>query len=135
MGHSSDDRLTRGVAREVCQRSASKAMLVGSIDSIGSHYAIGLQAVNCQSGDSLGRETVEADSREGVLRALGKVATSMRERLGESLTSIQKYDAPVEQATTPSLEALQTYSNAVKVWRSKEKRGPSALQTCSRTRS
>ena len=119
MGHSPDDRLTRGVAREVCQRSASKAVLLGSIDSIGSHYAIGLQAVNCQSGDSLGRETVESDSREGVLRALGKVATSTRERLGESLTSIQKYDAPVEQATTPSLEALQTYSNAVKVWRSK----------------
>ncbi|MGA8762890.1 MAG: protein kinase, partial [Candidatus Sulfotelmatobacter sp.] len=119
MGRSSDERLTQSMAREVCQRSGSKAMLVGSIDSLGSHYAIGLQAVNCRSGDSLGRETVEADSRESVLRVLGKAATSMREKLGESLASIQKYDAPVEQATTPSLEALQAYSNAVKVWRAK----------------
>jgi serine/threonine protein kinase/Tfp pilus assembly protein PilF len=119
MGRSTDERLTQDIAREVCQRSGSKAMLAGSISSLGSHYAIGLKAVNCQSGDSLGNEQVEADNREHVLRAVGEGATKLREKLGESLASIQKYDAPVEQATTPSLEALQIYSTAVNTWNSK----------------
>jgi eukaryotic-like serine/threonine-protein kinase len=113
MGRSADERLTRDVAQEVCQRSGSKAMLLGSISNVGSHYAIGLKAVNCQGGDPLGEELVEAKRREDVLTKLHEAGTKMRERLGESLASIQKYDTPVEQATTPSLEALQAYSRAM----------------------
>jgi serine/threonine protein kinase/tetratricopeptide (TPR) repeat protein len=114
MGRPADDRLTPEVAREVCQRAGSKAMLLGSISDIGSHYAIGLKAVNCQNGDSLGEELVEATRREDVLTKLHEAGTKMRERLGESLASIRKYDVPAEQATTPSLEALQAYSKALK---------------------
>ncbi len=112
MGRPRDTRLTAAVAREVCLRTGSKAMLLNSIASLGSHYLVSLDAVNCQSGDSLGSELAEADSREHVLRALGEAATQMRARLGESLASIQKYDAPADQATTASLEALQAYSLA-----------------------
>jgi tetratricopeptide (TPR) repeat protein/predicted Ser/Thr protein kinase len=118
MGRPKDERLTPDLARDVCQRTGSKAMLIGSISSIGSHYAFGVSAVNCRSGDSLGSEQVEADSREHVLAAVDKAATRMREKLGESLTSVQKYDTPVEQATTPSLEALQAYSLALNTWSS-----------------
>jgi serine/threonine protein kinase/Tfp pilus assembly protein PilF len=114
MGRSADERLTREVAQEVCQRTGSKAMLLGSISDIGSHYALGLKAVNCQNGDSLGEELVEANRREDVLTKLHEAGTKMRERLGESLASIRKYDIPSEQATTPSLEALQAYSKALK---------------------
>jgi len=114
MGRPKDQRLTQDVAREVCQRTGSKAVLEGSLSSIGSHYAIGLNALNCHTGDVLGSEQVEADSREHVLKALGDAVTKMREKLGESLASVQKYDAPVEQATTPSLEALQAYSLGIK---------------------
>jgi hypothetical protein len=114
MGRPRDTRLTEGMAREVCLRTGSTAMLLSSIASLGSHYVVSLNAVNCQSGDSLGTELAEADSREHVLQALGEAATKMRARLGESLASIQKYDAPVVQATTASLEALQAYSLAMK---------------------
>jgi tetratricopeptide (TPR) repeat protein/tRNA A-37 threonylcarbamoyl transferase component Bud32 len=110
MGRPLGTRLSGDVAREVCLRTGSKAMLLGSIVTLGSHYVLNLNAVNCQSGDSLADALVEADSREHVLRALGEAATTMRRRLGESLASIQKYDAPVEKATTTSLEALQVYS-------------------------
>jgi serine/threonine protein kinase/tetratricopeptide (TPR) repeat protein len=110
MGRPRDARLTRDVAREICQRTGSKAMLTGSIASLGAHYVLGLNAVNCQTGDSLASDQVEAESREKVSGALGQAATRMRGKLGESLSSIQKYDAPMEQATTPSLEALQAYS-------------------------
>jgi tetratricopeptide (TPR) repeat protein len=112
MGRSANERLAQDVARDVCQRTSSKAVLAGSISSLGSHYAIGLNATNCQTGASLGSQQVEADSREKVLKALGQAATKMRESLGESLLTIQKYDAPVEQATTPSLEALKAYTEA-----------------------
>jgi len=114
MGRPKDQRLTQDVAREVCQRTGSKAVLEGSVSSLGSHYAIGLNALNCHTGDALGSEQIEADSREHVLKALGEAVTKMREKLGESLASVQKYDAPVEQATTPSLEALQAYSLGIK---------------------
>ncbi len=114
MGRPLDTRLTEAPAREVCLRTGSKAMLLSSIASLGSHYVISLDAVSCQSGDSLGIELAEADSREHVLQALGEAATKMRARLGESLASIQKYDAPVVQATTASLEALQAYSLAMR---------------------
>jgi len=112
MGRPRDTRLTEAVAREVCLRTGSKAMLMNSIARLGSHYLVSIEAVNCQSGDSLGSELAEADSREQVLRVLGEAATKLRARLGESLASIQKYDAPADQATTASLEALQAYSLA-----------------------
>jgi serine/threonine protein kinase/DNA-binding winged helix-turn-helix (wHTH) protein/tetratricopeptide (TPR) repeat protein len=114
MGRPREARLTREVAREVCQRTASKAMLVGSIASLGTHYVLGLDAMNCQTGDSLASDQVEADSRERLLGALGQAATKMRAKLGESLASVGKYDAPLEQATTSSLEALHAYSLGLK---------------------
>jgi eukaryotic-like serine/threonine-protein kinase len=114
MGRPKDERLTQDVARDICQRTGSKAVLSGSISSLGSHYAIGLNAINCHTGDALGSQQAEADSREHVLKALGESATKMREKLGESLASVQKYDAPVEQASTSSLEALQAYSQGIK---------------------
>src|SRR5262249_15528763 len=110
MGRSPDERLTRDLAREICQRQGLKALLAGSISSLGSHYVITLDAVNAQTGDSIVREQAEADSKEGVLAALGKATTTLRQRLGESLASIQKFDAPIEQVTTSSLEALKTFS-------------------------
>ncbi|HSY65618.1 MAG TPA: protein kinase [Terriglobales bacterium] len=112
-GRSTNERLTPDLARDLCQRAGSKAMLLGSISSVGTHYAIGLRAVNCQNEDSLAQEQKEANSREEVLTKLHDAGVSMRNKLGESLASIQKYDMPVEQATTPSLEALQTYSLAL----------------------
>lgn len=120
MGHSVDDHVTPEIAQEVCRREGSKAMLLGSIASLGSHYVIGLKAVNCRNGDSLGKEQVEAERREDVLAKLHEAGTRLRNKLGESLTSIQKYDTPLEQATTSSLEALQAYSMAMKIWRSKQ---------------
>ncbi len=119
MGHPKDERLTPDLAREVCQRTGSKGMLMGTISSLGSHYAIGLNAVNCRTGDLLGSEQVEADSREHVLGSVGKAVTRMRKKLGESLSSVQEYDTPVEQATTSSLEALQAYSLALSTWSNK----------------
>ena len=116
MGRPKDERLTKQLARDLCQRVGSKAVLAGSIASLGTHYVLGLSAFNCYTGDALTSEQVEADSREHVLSALGDSAKRMRENLGESLASIQKYYAPVEQATTPSLEALQAYSLGLKTW-------------------
>src|SRR5216117_3214204 len=110
MGRPKDERLTQDIAREVCQRTGSKAVLTGSISELGSHYAIGLNALNCPTGEALDSQQVEADSREQVLKALGESATNMRKKLGESLASVQKYDAPIDQASTSSLEALQAYS-------------------------
>ena len=115
MGRPKEERLTQDVTREVCQRAGSKAFLIGTISSLGTHYVIGLKALNCQTGEGLASEQVEADSREHVLKALGESATKMREKLGESLASLQKYDAPVE-ATTPSLEALKAYSLGMRSW-------------------
>jgi hypothetical protein len=102
--------VTREVAREICQRTQSKAVLAGSIATLGSHYAIDLKAENCQTGDSLGSAEAEADSREKVLEALGKAATTLRARLGESLATITRFDKPLEEATTSSLEALKAYT-------------------------
>jgi serine/threonine protein kinase/tetratricopeptide (TPR) repeat protein len=110
MGRSPDDRLTRDVAHEICERQGLKAMLTGSISSLGSHYVITLEAVNAHSGDSIAREQVEADSKEHVLTALGNAASALRGKLGESLSSIKKFEVPVEQATTSSLEALQAFA-------------------------
>ena len=110
MGRPPSDKITQDVAKEICLRTGSKAVLAGSIASLGAHYAIGLKATNCQSGDSLGVVQAEADSREHVLKAVSEATASMREKLGESLSSVQKFDKPLEQATTPSLEALQAFS-------------------------
>ena len=110
MGRSPGDCISVDTAREICQRTGSTAVLAGSIASLGSEYVIGLNAMNCASGDSLAREEMQAGRKEDVLNALGKAATSMRGNLGESLTSIKKFDTPVEQATTSSLEALKAYS-------------------------
>jgi serine/threonine protein kinase/tetratricopeptide (TPR) repeat protein len=109
MGRSPDERVTKDVAREICQRQGLKAYFAGSISNLGSHLVITLEAVNAQTGDTLARQQEEAESKEQVLSTLGKAATKLREKLGESLASIQKYDAPFE-ATTSSLEALKAYS-------------------------
>jgi len=110
MGRSPDDRVTGAVARELCEREGVKALLSGSITPVGSHYVLALDATNCKTGDSLARDQIEADRREDVLRSLDKIASRLRERLGESLTSVQAFDTPVERATTPSLEALKAFS-------------------------
>ena len=109
MGRSASDRPTPTVMRDVCQRTGSKAMVTGSIASLGSQYVIGLKAVNCNTGEVLAEAQEQAASDEGVLKALGKAAASLRSKLGESLSSVQKYDAPLER-TTPFLEALKAYS-------------------------
>src|SRR3984893_83898 len=110
MGRAPGDRLTPEVAREVCLRTSSKAMLAGSISGLGTQYVIGLKAVNCNSGDTLAQEQTTADGKERVLKALGEAAAKLRGKLGESLSTVQKFDTPLEHATTPSLEALQAYS-------------------------
>jgi serine/threonine protein kinase/tetratricopeptide (TPR) repeat protein len=110
MGRSPDDRVTRDVGREICERQGIKAMLTGSIASLGSHYVINLEAINSRSGDPIAREQVEAESKEKVLSALGTAASNLRQKLGESLSSIQKYDVQIEQATTSSLEALKAFA-------------------------
>jgi len=105
-----DARITRDIAREICERQGIKAMLLGAISPLGSHYAISLEAVSAHTGDSIASEQVEADGKEQVLKALGQAASKLREKLGESLSSVEKFDAPIEKATTSSLEALQAYS-------------------------
>jgi eukaryotic-like serine/threonine-protein kinase len=103
-------KLTPEVARDLCQRTGSKAYLGGSIGSLGSEYVLGLKAVNCQNGDTLAEEQATAAAKEKVLDALGDAASKLRGELGESLATVQKFDVPLEQATTPSLEALKAYS-------------------------
>jgi eukaryotic-like serine/threonine-protein kinase len=103
-------KLTPEVANELCQRAGSKAYIAGSISSLGSEYVLGLDVVNCQSGDMLAQEQVTAVSKEKVLDALGGAASKLRSELGESLATVQKFDVPLEQATTSSLQALKAYS-------------------------
>ena len=110
MGVPPDTKLTPKIAGDLCQRLGSKAYLGGSISNIGSQYVIGVNAVNCQSGDSIAQEQLTANGKEAVLSALGTASTRLREQLGEALKTIQELDTPIEQATTPSLEALQAYS-------------------------
>jgi eukaryotic-like serine/threonine-protein kinase len=112
MGRPADERVAGNVAREICERENIKAMLSGSIAALGSQYVVALDAVNCGTGDSLAREQVTASSKEQVLPAVGKAASSLRGKLGESLASIQKFDKPVTEATTSSLEALKAYAAA-----------------------
>jgi serine/threonine protein kinase/tetratricopeptide (TPR) repeat protein len=105
-----DTKLTSEIARELCQRAGSKAYIAGAIGSLGTEYVLGLTAVNCQSGDMLAQEQVTAGSKEKVLDALGKATSKLRTELGESLATVQKFDVPLQQATTPSLEALRAMS-------------------------
>jgi eukaryotic-like serine/threonine-protein kinase len=113
MTRSPSERLTRDLAREVCQRSGSKAYLAGSIAALGTQYVIGLEALNCASGDVLAREQMTAAGKEQVLPALGQAAAKLRNEVGESLSSVQKFDVPLRQATTNSLEALKAYTAGV----------------------
>jgi eukaryotic-like serine/threonine-protein kinase len=115
MGRSPAERLTPDLARDLCQRVGSKAYLTGVIAGLGSQYVIGLNLVNCQTGDSLAQEQVTASGKEQVLKALEDAAQGLRGKAGESLSSVQKFDVPIEQASTPSLEALKAYSMGMKI--------------------
>ena len=110
MGLPPDSKLSPAIAGDLCLRAGGAAYLTGAISSIGSQYVIGVSGINCQTGDSLAVEQVTANGKENVLKALGEASTKLREKLGESLKTVQKLDTPIEQATTPSLEALQAYS-------------------------
>src|SRR6202158_5953186 len=110
MGRSPTDRITGDVGREICQRDGIKATLNGSIDSVGGQYVITLEATNASSGDSLGRQQAQAGRKEDVLNALHGAATKLRGQLGESLSTVQKYDMSLSQATTSSLDALKALS-------------------------
>jgi eukaryotic-like serine/threonine-protein kinase len=118
MGRQPGTRITTDVARELCVRTGSKAIVLGSISNLGGQFVIGVDAVGCSSGDTLAKEQEEAAGKQDVLKALSKAAASLRSKLGESLASVQKFDVPVE-ATTPSLEALKAYSMGISTGRSK----------------
>ncbi len=110
MGRPVDERVTPTIGREICQRQSVKAMMTGEIASLGSSYVVSLNALNCATGDSLARVQAQADSKEEVLKALGRAATSIRSDLGETLATVEKFNAPIEEATTSSLEALKAYT-------------------------
>jgi eukaryotic-like serine/threonine-protein kinase len=116
MARPANTRLTPDLARELCERAGSKAYVVGSIATLGSAYVLGLKAVNCQSGDILAEEQVTATAKEKVLDALGAEASKLRGSLGESLATVQKFDVPLQQATTSSLEALKAYTVGEKTY-------------------
>jgi serine/threonine protein kinase/tetratricopeptide (TPR) repeat protein len=117
MERSQDEKITREVGREVCQRRGIKALLVGTIASLGRNYVITLEAINSQSGEAIARQQAEAEGKEEVLKALGRASTEVRKHLGESLASIGKFNVPIEQATTASLEAFKSYVVGVELWR------------------
>ena len=123
MTRPANTKLTADVAREVCVRTGSKAYVAGSITSLGTDYVLALKAVDCQTGETLGQQQVTAERKEKVLNALGKAAASLRSQLGESLATVQRFDAPLAEVTTQSLEALQAYSQAPKAGR---EHGPEA---------
>jgi len=125
MARPADTKLTPQLARELCQRARSKAYIAGAIANLGVKYVLELKAVNCQSGDTLVQDQMTAASKEKVLDALSEVASKLRGELGESLATVQKFDVPLAQATTPSLEALKAYSLGVKA--NTEKTPSSAL--------
>jgi eukaryotic-like serine/threonine-protein kinase len=112
MGRPANERVTMDVGRDLCLRTGSKALLGGTISSLGSHYLIDLTAVACTTGDTLAKEQGEASSKEDVLKTLSRTSSSLRAKLGESLPSVQKFDVPVE-ASTSSLEALKNYSMGI----------------------
>ena len=118
-----DTKLTPEVARELCERSASNAYIAGSIASLGNQYVLELKVVNCQTGDTLALEQVTAEGKEKVLNAVGTAAAKLRGEMGESLASVQKFDAPLQEATTSSLDALKAYSLGTKT---RNEKGPEA---------
>jgi serine/threonine protein kinase/tetratricopeptide (TPR) repeat protein len=118
MGRQPSDRITQDVARELCVRTGSKAILLGSISNLGGQYVIGVDAVGCSTGDTLAKEQEEAATKQDVLKTLGKAAASLRGKLGESLASVRRFDVPVE-ATTTSLEALKAFSMGITTFRTK----------------
>ncbi len=123
MSRSADQALDSATARELCQRAGAQASVEGSIAPLGSAYVISLGVYNCESGASLAQEQVQAASKEEVLSAMGTAVTGLRERLGESLSSIEKYDVPITEATTRSLDALKAYGQA---HRARQTRGDEA---------
>jgi serine/threonine protein kinase/tetratricopeptide (TPR) repeat protein len=110
MGQSADSRLTPELAQDLCRRTQGAAVIDGSIANLGTQYVLGLKAVSCRTGDVLAEEQATADGKERVLKALGDSAAKLRAKLGETLSTVKRLDTPLEQATTPSLEALQAYS-------------------------
>ena len=114
MGQPLEERLTPDVAQEVCQRTGSKLTVTGSIANVGSKYLVGLNASNCQTGDSIARVQEQVPKKDDVLDALDDLATTLRREVGESLSTIEKYDTPIKEATTPSLDALKSYSLGIK---------------------
>jgi eukaryotic-like serine/threonine-protein kinase len=123
MGRQTGEKITPAVAQELCQRVGSKAYVAGSIAALGEAYVVGLDALDCKNGEALAREQVQAGNKEEVLKALGGAATKLRRELGESLASVQKYDVPLDEVTTPYLEALKAYSLGSKAFR---EQGPAA---------
>jgi eukaryotic-like serine/threonine-protein kinase len=123
MGERGDAKLTGVIARELCQRTGSAAVLEGSIANLGSQFVLGFKAVNCRTGDVLAEQQVRASGKEQVLGATDRAAAELRRSLGESLSTVQRFDTPLEQATTPSLEALQAYSLASQKDREAESAG------------
>jgi eukaryotic-like serine/threonine-protein kinase len=115
MDQKPDAKLTPEIARELCQRTASAAFLEGSIAEIGTQFLLTLKAVNCRNGETLASTEAEAGDKNHVLDALGKTASEIRNKLGESIRTVQKFDTPLEQATTPSLEALKAFSTGTKI--------------------
>src|SRR4029079_18116684 len=113
MQQAPDSPITRAMARDIARREQLKALVVGSIASLGNNYVISLEAADAETGDAMAREQVEVSSKEQVLTALGTATSSFREKLGESLSSVRRFDAPLPRATTPSLEALHAYALAL----------------------
>jgi eukaryotic-like serine/threonine-protein kinase len=127
MGQPADAKLTPAIAREVCQRTTSAAVLDGSIASLGSQYVLGLRAVDCRTGESIDAEQAQAARKEDVLNALSQVSSRLRGRLGESLATVKEHDTPLVEAATPSLEALKAYSAAFKLHFSSNSADPQPL--------
>ena len=115
MGEPKDARLTPEIAQQICERTASTAVLEGSIANLGSQYVLGLRARNCNTGGILDQEQIQAARREDVLNSLSQIASKFRTKVGESLATVEKHSTPLASATTPSLEALKAYSTGLKV--------------------
>ena len=119
MERSPEERVTRSIAREIARREQVKVLIAGSVASLGLDDVLALEAINAETGDVMARAQEEAAGKEQALTSLGKATSRLREKLGESLASIQKFDVPLAKATTPSLEALHqgTRSHCPRVWR------------------
>ena len=115
MGQPKEARLTSDVAQQICERTASAVVLEGSIASLGSQYVLGLRAKNCDTGNILDQEQIQAAKREDVLNSLSEIVRKLRTRLGESQATVEKHSTPLAEATTPSLEALKAYSTGMRV--------------------